>query len=397
MKPRAIVIVCDSLGVGELPDAADFGDAGSNTLGHILDVARPRLPNLERLGLLHTLPTPRASTTPAAAFGRMAERSAGKDTTTGHWEMMGLIVEDPFRTYPSGFPHELIAEYERRIGRRTLGNKPASGTVILDELGEEHMRTGSPIVYTSGDSVFQVAAHEEVIPPPELWRICAIARELMRGEHNVGRIIARPFVGPRRGEFKRTANRKDFSVRPTGETALERASKNGRKVAGIGKIADIFDRVGIDEEIRSQSNSDGMARTLRLVAESDFDLIFTNLVDFDSKYGHRNDPAGYARALEQFDAELPPLLSVLQPRDLLFLTADHGCDPTDISTDHTREYVPLVIAGPQVQPGPLGTRETFADLGATVLQHLGLDHAPMPGKSALNQVIQKSDSRVRSL
>jgi phosphopentomutase len=327
----------------------------------------------------------------------MAERSAGKDTTTGHWEMMGLIVEDPFRTYPSGFPSELIAEYERRIGRRTLGNKPASGTVILDELGEEHMRTGSPIVYTSGDSVFQVAAHEEVIPPPELWRICSIARELMRGEHNVGRIIARPFVGPGRGEFKRTANRKDFSVRPTGETALERAQKNGRRVAGIGKIADIFDHVGIDEEIRSQSNSDGMATTLRLVAESDFDLIFTNLVDFDSKYGHRNDPTGYARALEQFDAELPPLVSALGPQDLLFLTADHGCDPTDQSTDHTREYVPLIVAGPGVHPGPIGTRETFADLGATVLQHLGLDQVPLPGKSALSQIIPGADGRVRSL
>jgi phosphopentomutase len=387
MKPRAIIIVCDSLGVGELPDAADFGDAGSNTLGHILEATSPYLPNLERLGLLHTLPTPPASGTPGAAFGRMAERSAGKDTTTGHWEMMGLIVKDPFRTYPSGFPRELIAEYERRIGRRTLGNKPASGTVILDELGEEHMRTGSPIVYTSGDSVFQVAAHEEVIPPPELWRLCSIARELMRGEHNVGRIIARPFVGPRRGEFKRTANRKDFSVRPTGETALERAQKNGRKVVGIGKIADIFDRVGIDEEIRSQSNSDGMAKTLQLVSKSDADLVFTNLVDFDSKYGHRNDPTGYAKALEQFDAELPPLLSALQPRDLLFITADHGCDPTDQSTDHTREYVPLVVAGPQVRPGPIGTRESFADLGATVLQHLGLEQAPLPGKSALSQII----------
>jgi phosphopentomutase len=386
MKPRAIIIVCDSLGVGELPDAADFGDSGSNTLGHILDATHPSLPNLELLGLLHTLPTPRASGTPRAAFGRMAERSAGKDTTTGHWEMMGLIVEEPFRTYPSGFPRDLIAQYERRIGRRTLGNKPASGTVILDELGEEHMRTGSPIVYTSGDSVFQVAAHEEVIPPSELWRICSIARELMRGEHNVGRIIARPFVGPRRGEFKRTANRKDFSVRPTGETVLERAQKNGRKVIGIGKIADIFDRVGIDEEIRSQSNSDGMAKTLQLVSESDADIIFTNLVDFDSKYGHRNDPAGYAKALEQFDAELPPLLSALRPRDLLFLTADHGCDPTDESTDHTREYVPVVVTGPQVRPGSIGTRETFADLGATVLQHLDLDQSLIPGKSALKQI-----------
>src|SRR5438045_1125512 len=237
---RAIVIVCDSLGVGELPDAAEFGDQGSNTLGHVLQSQRPQLPTLTRIGLLHTLPEPAATTAPQSAYGRMAEVSAGKDTTTGHWEMMGLIVEDPFRTYPNGFPDDVIAEYERRIGRKTLGNKAASGTVILDELGEEHMRTGSPIVYTSADSVFQVAAHEEVIPIEELWRICSIARELMRGEHNIGRIIARPFVGPGKGRFKRTANQKDFSVRPTGETVVERASKSGRHVVGLGKIADIL-------------------------------------------------------------------------------------------------------------------------------------------------------------
>ena len=264
----------------------------------------------------------------------------GKDTTTGHWEMMGLIVEDPFRTYPNGFPPEVIREYERRIGRKTLGNKAASGTVILDELGEEHMRTGSPIVYTSADSVFQVAAHEEIIPVDELWRICAIARELMRGEHNIGRIIARPFVGPGKGHFKRTANRKDFSVRPTGETVVERAFNAGREVVGLGKIADIFDRVGISREIRTESNSDGMRRTIDLVRESSADFIFTNLVDFDSKYGHRNDPVGYAKALETFDGELAALLSALRQDDFVFITADHGCDPTDVSTDHTREYVP---------------------------------------------------------
>src|SRR5258707_3305524 len=235
MTNRAIVIVCDSLGVGELPDAKDFGDEGSNTLGHVIEAQHPNLPNLARLGLLHTLPTPATSENPQAAFGRMAELSAGKDTTTGHWEMMGLVVEDPFRTYPNGFPAEVIAEYERRIGRKTLGNKPASGTVILDELGEEHMRTGAPIVYTSGDSVFQVAAHEDVVPIDELWRICAIARELMRGEHNIGRIIARPFVGPGKGHFKRTANRKDFSVRPTGETVVERAHNSGKRVVALGK------------------------------------------------------------------------------------------------------------------------------------------------------------------
>lgn len=377
------------MGVGELPDAADFGDEGSNTLGHVLESQHPSLPTLARLGLLHTLPEPATSETPVAAFGRMAEVSAGKDTTTGHWEMMGLIVADPFRTYPHGFPAEIIAEYERRIGRKTLGNKAASGTVILDELGEEHVRTGAPIVYTSADSVFQVAAHEDVIPVEELWRICAEARELMRGENNVGRIIARPFVGTGKGHFKRTANRKDFSVRPTGETVCERATKSGKQVIGLGKIADIFDRVGISQEIRTQSNSDGMQKTIDLVRESDADLIFTNLVDFDSKYGHRNDPVGYAKALETFDGELAALLGALRAGDLVFISADHGCDPCDVSTDHTREYVPLVVAGPLVRGGrPLGTRSTFADLGATVCDFIGVTRDGLAGTSALPEVVK---------
>ncbi|MGA7614546.1 MAG: phosphopentomutase [Thermoanaerobaculia bacterium] len=387
-RNRAIVIVCDSLGVGELPDAAEYGDRGSNTLGHILEQARPSLPNLEQLGLLHTLPAPASSVAPVAAFGRMAERSAGKDTTTGHWEMMGLLVTEPFRTYPDGFPEEIILEFESRIGRKTLGNRTASGTVILDELGEEHMRSGSPIVYTSADSVFQVAAHEEVIPPEELWRICGIAREIMRGEHNIGRIIARPFVGPHRGAFKRTANRRDLSVTPTGPTVVERVHQSGRRVAAVGKIADIFDRVGIDDEIRSESNSDGMAKTLSLVLESEASLIFTNLVDFDSKYGHRNDVHGYGRALETFDDEIRPVLESLREGDLLFITADHGCDPTDVSTDHTREYVPLLIAGPAVRGGSeIGTRPTFADLGASVCAHLGIDCSDLLGESVLGRVV----------
>lgn len=386
-KTRTIVLVCDSLGVGELPDAAEFGDAGSNTLGHVLDTQHPQLPTLTKLGLLHTLPTPGTTEHATAAYGRMAERSAGKDTTTGHWEMMGLVVEDPFRTYPDGFPREVIEEYERRIGRRTLGNKPASGTVILDELGEEHMRTGAPIVYTSGDSVFQVAAHEEIIPVEELWRICSIARELMRGEHNVGRIIARPFVGPGTGHFKRTANRKDFSVKPTGETAVERAHKAGREVIGLGKIADIFDRIGISQEIRTESNSDGMRKTIDLIRESSADFIFTNLVDFDSKYGHRNDAPGYAKALETFDGELAALLESLRENDLVFITADHGCDPTDVSTDHTREYVPLIVAGPRIRGArPLGTRDTFGDLGATICDLLQLDKTGLAGTSVLGEL-----------
>jgi len=386
-EPRAIVIVCDSLGVGALPDAADFGDEGSNTLGHILRDESPSLPTLTRLGLLHTLPSPASDVAPQSAHGRMAEISAGKDTTTGHWEMMGLIVDEPFRTYPNGFPPEIIAEYERRIGRKTLGNKAASGTVILDELGEEHVKSGSPIVYTSADSVFQVAAHEEVIPPEELWRICGVARELMRGENNIGRVIARPFTGSGRGHFKRTARRRDFSVRPTGETVVERAQKAGRGVIGLGKIADIFDRVGIDEEIRTESNSDGMRRTMDLVRDSDARFLFTNLVDFDSKYGHRNDASGYARALETFDGELETLLRTMRPNDLLFITADHGCDPTDVSTDHTREYVPLLVAGPGVREGrSLGTRRTFADLGASICELLQIDAEGLPGTSVLSEV-----------
>jgi phosphopentomutase len=386
-KRRVITIVCDSLGVGELPDAKEFGDEGSNTLGHILRDMNPRLPTLASLGLLHTLPSPATPDAPISAFGRMNEVSAGKDTTTGHWEMMGLVVTDPFRTYPDGFPADVIGEYEKRIGRKTLGNKPASGTVILDELGEEHMRSGAPIVYTSADSVFQVAAHEDVIPPEELWRICAIARELMRGEHNIGRIIARPFNGTGKGQFKRTANRKDFSVKPTGETVVERAHKAGKRVVGLGKIADIFDRVGIDEEIRTESNSDGMRKTIDLIRESDADFIFTNLVDFDSKYGHRNDVVGYAKALETFDGELAELLKQMRADDLLFITADHGCDPTDVSTDHTREYVPLLVAGPSItRETPLGTRDTFADLGATICDYLELPSGDLPGKSVLPEL-----------
>lgn len=387
MKNRAIVLVCDSLGVGELPDAAEYGDAGSNTLGHILRDAAPKLPTLRHLGLMHTLPQPPSGEQPAAAWARLAERSAGKDTTTGHWEMMGLVVTEPFRTYPVGFPEEIIREYEHRIGRKTLGNKPASGTVILDELGEEHMRTGAPIVYTSGDSVFQVAAHEDVIPIEELWRICAIARELMRGEHSIGRIIARPFIGSGKGHFTRTANRRDLSVRPTGETVVERIHRSGKQVASVGKIADIFDRVGIDIEVRSDSNSDGMAKTLDLIRYSEADLIFTNLVDFDSKYGHRNDVVGYAKALEKFDEELRPMLEALRPNDLLFVTADHGCDPTDVSTDHTREYVPMIIAGDPVKShASLGTRETFGDLGVTVAEYLDVSTSEMAGTSVLDEL-----------
>jgi phosphopentomutase len=383
---RAIVVVCDGLGVGEAPDAAVFGDEGSDTLGHVLASRPVQIPHLKALGLGNLTPTYDGArqARPEGAWGKMAEKSAGKDTATGHWEMTGLVTPTPFKVYSGGFPPEVVRPFEERIGRKVLGNKSASGTEILKELGEEHMRTGSPIVYTSGDSVFQVAAHEEVIPIEELWQICATARELMRGEHNIGRIIARPFIGPGAGRFSRTANRKDFTVRPTGETVLERAHNSGIEVIGLGKIADIFDRVGIGQEIRTESNSDGMRKTTQLIRESDARLIYTNLVDFDSKYGHRNDAKGYAKALETFDGELSALLESLREDDLLFITADHGCDPTDVSTDHTREYVPLVVTGPRIRGArPLGTRSTFADLGATVCDFLELPSSGLAGTSAL--------------
>jgi phosphopentomutase len=386
-KKRAIILVCDSLGVGAMPDADEFGDAGSNTLGHVLRDASPEIPTLASLGLLHTLPDPPpALPRPRAAWGKMAELSAGKDTTTGHWEMMGLVTDEPFRTYPEGFPADIIEEFERLTARRVIGNRAASGTVIIDELGEEHLRSGALIVYTSGDSVFQVAAHEEVVPIEELWRICAMARELMRGPHNVGRIIARPFIG-KPGGFTRTSNRKDFSVSPPSETYLDRMQARGRRIVGIGKIADIFDRVGIDDEIRSESDSDGMRLTAEQMAGSEADLIFTNLVDFDSKYGHRNDPAGYGRALEIFDRDLAALLGSMRDRDILFITADHGCDPSDASTDHTREYVPVVAVSPRIgSERKLGTRETFADLGATVADYLDADVTGLPGQSFLHDL-----------
>lgn len=384
MSRRAIVIVCDSLGVGELPDAGEFGDVGSNTLGHVIRDGRPNIPRLERFGLLATLP---GGSPPSggAGWGRMAEKSAGKDTITGHWEMMGLITSEPFRTYPDGFPRDVIAEFERRIGRATIGNVAASGTVILEQLGEEHIRTGSPIVYTSGDSVFQVAACEEVIPVEQLWEICGVARELMRGEHNIGRVIARPFVRSESGGFRRTANRRDFSVTPPAETHLDRLRAAGIRTVGIGKISDIFDGRGIEVDIRSESNEDGMDKTMDQMNRGEAGLVFTNLVDFDSKYGHRNDPVGYARALERFDQRLGELVDEAPEDVLIFITADHGCDPSDESTDHTREYVPVLVMGKGIERATeLGTRSTFADLGATVADYLGVSTDGLPGESFLS-------------
>lgn len=368
---RVIWIVLDSVGIGAMPDAAAFGDVGSDTLGNIAHKYRLHLPNLSRLGLANIRPLPGLSAPdqPAGSFGKCCLASPGKDTTTGHWEMAGIILQEPFPTYPHGFPADVIAAFERRIGRQILGNKAASGTEIIQELGGEHIRTGSPIVYTSADSVFQVAAHQEVIPLEELYRICQIARDLLKGPHCVGRVIARPFEGTP-GAFVRTANRRDYAVPPP-EMLLDKLRARQTPVYAVGKISDIFLGRGISHSVKTNNNSDGMQKTTHAMEEQASGLIFINLVDFDQQYGHRNDVKGYAAALEEVDRWLPTL--DLRERDLLILTADHGCDPTTPSTDHSREYTPLLVFGKRVKAGvDLGTRRTLADIGATVAQNFGV-------------------------
>ncbi|NLI12375.1 phosphopentomutase [Pelotomaculum propionicicum] len=372
---RVALLVLDSVGVGELPDAADYGDTGSNTLGNIARaVGGLKMSNLGSFGLGNIISVEGVppAVNPLASYGRMKEKSAGKDTTTGHWEMAGIILERPFPVYPNGFPSDLIKAYEEKIGRTVLGNKVASGTAIIDELGARHMETGSPIVYTSADSVFQVAAHQEIIPLEELYRICRIAREMLTGEHAVGRVIARPFEG-KPGDFRRTANRHDFSLKPPGWTLLNLLKENGVKVTAVGKIKDIFDGEGISEAVPTKGNTDGMGKALKLIRSDTDGFIFTNLVDFDMLYGHRNNPRGYADALEELDRWLPELIVSLADDDVLIITADHGCDPTTVSTDHSREYVPLLVYGRHIQGGvDLGVRETFADIAATVAEIFGL-------------------------
>ena len=368
-----IWIVLDSVGIGEMPDAAKYGDAGSDTLGNIARLRGLKVPNLARLGLANIKPlagiTPAAA--PAACFGRCTLASPGKDTTTGHWEMVGIHLEKPFPLYPRGFPPEIMEEFERRIGRRSLGNKAASGTEIIQELGEEHTRTGSPIVYTSADSVFQVAAHEEIIPLPELYKICETARAILRGPHEVGRVIARPFVGTP-GHFTRTPNRHDYAVPPPQGMLLDQLAARGIRVHSVGKISDVFLGRGIRESVKTKNNADGMAKTLEAMAQTPDGLIFVNLVDFDQQYGHRNDVEGYGAALEEFDAWLPQFERVLAPDDLAIFTADHGCDPTTPSTDHSREYVPLLVSGPKVRRGVnLGLRGTLSDIGQSVAANFG--------------------------
>jgi phosphopentomutase len=371
---RVILIVLDSVGIGAQPDAAQYGDQGRDTLGHIAERRQLRLPNLQKLGLGNIRPLAGiAPANPAAgAYGKATLLSPGKDTTAGHWEMAGIILDRPFPTYPGGFPREIIEAFERAIGRKTLGNYPASGTEIIRQLGEEHLRTGWPIVYTSADSVFQVAAHEEVIPVEELYRFCRIARDLLQGEHRVGRVIARPFRG-QPGAFERTERRHDYAVEPPRPMLLDVLEQAGHRVVGVGKIPDIFVNRGIAESLPGRNNREALASTARAMDQGGAALIFTNLVDFDMLYGHRLDIEGYGRALEEVDALLSSILERLRPADLLILTADHGCDPLGPSTDHSREFVPLLVTGAQVRPGVnLGTRATLSDIGQTVAENFGL-------------------------
>lgn len=371
---KITIVVLDGTGIGALPDAGRYGDEGSNTLGNLSEaVGGLKVPHLQQLGLGNIGPIKGVppATKPVAAWGKMAERSPGKDTTTGHWEIAGVILDRPFPVYPNGFPPEIITAFEERIGRRVLGNKPASGTAIIEELGAEHMRTGYPIVYTSADSVFQIAAHEEVIPVAELYRMCEIARSILTGEHAVARVIARPFVG-QPGNFRRTERRHDFSLPPPRPTLLEALTARGYTVAGIGKVSDIFAGRGITQSISVKNNTENIRRTIEAVREMVPGIVFTNLVDFDTLYGHRNNPVGFARALEEFDAALPELMAAVAPDGALFITADHGCDPTTPSTDHSREYVPLLVWGPRLRGGvALGVRATFADVAATIAEFFG--------------------------
>lgn len=391
---RAIVVVLDSVGIGELPDAADYGDEGSNTVGNIARQVHLEIPTLRRLGLgrlvaLDHLPPRGGSHTkgeaPRACYGRMAEASSGKDSVTGHWELMGIVLDRAFPVFPRGFSPDVVREFETRIGRPTLGNRVASGTQIIDELGEEHVKTGAPIVYTSADSVFQIAAHEAIVPPQELYRFCEAAFDIVCRGMGVGRVIARPFVGEP-GGFQRTTNRRDFALTPPANTLLDVLKAAGIEVVAIGKIEDLFAGRGMTQAIHTLSDEDGMDRIEQAMMTTTRALIFANLVDFDTVYGHRNDVAGYAANLERFDRRLAGLIPRLRPDDLLMVTADHGNDPTTPSTDHSREYVPLLVTGPLVRAAQdLGTRRTFADVGQALAAMFGV--GPLSnGTSFLSQI-----------
>ena len=373
MPRRVIIIVLDSVGIGEMPDAEEYGDLGSHTLGNIAHLRGGlHLPHLEKLGLGNIDPITGvpAHPNPESSFGKMAELTPGKDTTSGHWEMAGVILERALPTFPRGFPKDFIERYELAIGRKVIGNEVASGTEIIQRLGEEHVRTGKPIVYTSADSVFQVATHEGVIPLSELMQICQIARVMLTDEMQVGRVIARPFLGEA-GQFYRTPNRHDFAIDPPHKILMEYVQERGLEVCAVGKIHDIYAGRGITDFATTKGNMEGVKKTLEYMAKVKSGLIMTNLVDFDMLYGHRNDVEGYARALEAFDERLPEIYAALRSEDMLIITADHGCDPTLPGTDHTREYVPLLVCGPTLKKGVnLGVRSTFADIGATVAEYL---------------------------
>ena len=391
MFARAIVIVLDSLGIGELPDAPLYGDQGSNTLGNIAASVPLKIPNLAAMGLskLVALDGVAPPGQPTGAYGRMAERSAGKDSVTGHWELMGVVLDRPFPTFPEGFPKTLIAEFESRIGRQSLGNVAASGTAIIDELGPLHMETGYPIVYTSADSVFQIAAHEGIVPVPQLYKWCNVAYELVVKGLGLGRVIARPFIGLP-GSFQRTANRHDYAMPPAAATLLDRLLAAGHQVAGVGKVSDLFAGRGISESHPTKSDAEGVDRVEQLMTTQPGGLIVANLVDFDTVYGHRNDIPGYAENLERFDARVPGLAARLKDDDLLVITADHGNDPTTPSTDHSREHVPVLLHGRGVKAGvDLGLRQTFSDLGQTLAENFGV--APLPnGTSFLREIMGRS-------
>ena len=384
---RVFLIVLDSLGIGEMPDAADFGDVGANTLKRISASKKFAIPNLEKIGLgaIDGIDYLKKSRSHTAAVARVSELGCGKDTTAGHWELAGIVSERPMPTYPCGFPDEIIGEFEARIGRGTLCNKPYSGTAVIAEYGEEHMKTGKPIVYTSADSVFQIAAHEDVIPLEELYAYCRIAREILVGEHAVGRVIARPFVGEV-GSFTRTANRRDFSVVPPSDTLLDKICKSGGSVISVGKISDIFAARGITASYPTHSNREGIEKMLELLERDFSGLCFVNLVDFDMLYGHRQDVDGYAAALSEFDAALPEITKRLGADDVLIITADHGCDPGDDSTDHTREYIPLIIYGEAVKPENLGTLRGFTSVGALVAELLGCDFTDAPHEKIYDRI-----------
>lgn len=388
MINRVILMVLDSVGIGELPDAELYGDKGSNTLGNISKtVGGLKLPNMEKLGLGHIdgIKGINKTNSPIGCYGRFDEVSQGKDTTTGHWEMTGVCIETPFPTYPSGFPKDIITTFEEKINNEILGNKPASGTAIIDEFGEEHIKTGHPIVYTSADSVFQIAAHEEIISIEELYKMCEIARDILKGKHSVARVIARPFTGSP-GNFTRTSNRRDFSLTPPHNTLLDNLKNSGYAVMAVGKIEDIFSGQGITDAIHTKDNMDGIDQTLNYMKQNDTGLIFTNLVDFDMEWGHRNDVNGYAKGLENFDKRLAEIIDNMNDTDVLFITADHGCDPTTLGSDHSREYIPLLAYGKDLKSNiNLSTRNTFSDIGQTIAEIF--DISPIKnGVSFLEQI-----------